>query len=151
MLYGDLGAFLWHVATGQGGAPDVRDELAVSIHLSVPPYPSSDIVKINDKKSPVGDHITGEAGALYGPGFVAYEVYAENGVLMIGSPDGDVGLSAAVGDSLEDLAEQTYDFAKKRIEVSGLQFRCDCGEAILEDAEKARDEGFSDLSPSLYE
>lgn len=151
LLYNDLGKWLWHVATGQGDGGGFKDGIAVSLHLSVPPYPTQDAFDPHYKHSPLGAHINGESlGDLHSGPFVGYEVYAENGQLMVGGPDGDVGLAASVGDSLEDLAEQNYEFAKEGIDLPGLQFRNDAGEAILEDAKKARDEGFTDLPDELY-
>lgn len=152
MLYNDLGAWLWYVATGQGDGGGFKDDkIAMSIHLSVPPYPCQALER-EQKESPVGVHINGkDLGNLYDGPFLPYEVMSENGQLMVGGPDGDVGLSAAIGYSLEDLAEQTYNFAKKGIRVPGLQFRPDAGEAIKEDAEKAYVEGFQDLPEGLYE
>lgn len=152
MLYNDLGAWLWHVATGQGdGGGFVEGKIAMSLHLSVPPYPCEALER-EQKESPVGIHINGkDLGDLWSGPFIAYEVLSEDGKLMVGGPGGSVGLSAAVGDSLEELAEQTYEFAKKGIRVPGLQFRNDAGEAIKEDAEKAYAEGFTDLPEGLYQ
>jgi hypothetical protein len=56
-----------------------------------------------------------------------------------------------MGDSLDDLAEKTYNFAKKGIRLAGLQFRPDAGKCILEDAEAAVENGFDDLPEGLYQ
>lgn len=152
MLYRDLGKWLWYVATGEGdGGGFIEDKIAVSLHLSVPPYPCEGLER-EQKESPVGVHINGKnLGNLWSGPFIGYEVLAEDGQLMVAGPAGSVGLSAAIGDSLEDLAEETYEYAKKGIKLAGLQFRGDAGEAILEDAEKAKLEGFSDLPEGLYQ
>jgi phosphoribosylamine-glycine ligase len=151
MLYNELGRWLWFVATGQGDGGGFRDGIAVSLHLSVPPYPIFDAFDENHKKSPMGAHINGKnLGDLHSGPFIGYEVMAEDGQLMVGGPDGDVGLAACVGESLADCAEQNYEFAKDGIECAGLQFRSDAGKAILEDAEKALEQGFSDLPEELY-
>lgn len=153
LLYNDLGAWLWHVATGQGDGGGFQEgKIAMSLHLSVPPYPTQDAFDEHHKQSPLGAHINGKnLGNLWSGPFIGYEVMAENGVLMVGGADGDVGLSAAIGESLEELADETYEFAKEGIDLPGLQFRPDAGKAILEDAEKAKEEGFSDLPRGLYE
>jgi phosphoribosylamine-glycine ligase len=151
MLYNDLGRWLWFVATGQGDGGGFREGIAVSLHLSVPPYPTQDAFGPHFKHSPMGAHINGKnLGDLHSGPFIGYEVMAEDGQLMVGGPDGDVGLAACVGESLADCAEQNYEFAKDGIECAGLQFRSDAGKAILEDAEKALEEGFSDLPEELY-
>ena len=151
MLYNELGRWLWFVATGQGDGGGFRDGIAVSLHLSVPPYPTQDAFDPHFKHSPLGAHINGKnLGDLHSGPFIGYDVMAENGQLMVGGPDGDVGLAACVGGSLEDCAEQNYEFAKDGIECAGLQFRSDCGKEILKDAEAALEQGFSDLPEELY-
>jgi hypothetical protein len=148
LLIKDLGKWLWWVATAQGEQPEIREEIALSIHLSVPPYPSE--IGRDQKGSPVGLRIDGEVGNLYSDGFIAYEVGVKDGVLTLAAPSGSVGLSAAIGDSLEELGEQTLDFAKKKLRVAGLMFRNDAAEMIRKDAETAREEGFTDFPEGLY-
>jgi phosphoribosylamine-glycine ligase len=149
LLYKDLGAWLWYVATGQGDGGGFREGLAVSVHLSVPPYPC-DALDREQKESPVGVHVSGNLGNLWSGPFIGYCVLAEDDQLMVGGPDGSLGLSAAVGDSLEDLAEEILDFAKNEIRVPGLQYRTDVAKCISEDAEDAREQGFEDLPKELY-
>jgi hypothetical protein len=151
MLYKDLGAWLWHVATGQGDGGGFTDKIAMSLHLAVPPYPCEALDR-EQKESPVGIHINGKnLGDLWSGPFIGYEVMAEDGQLMVGGPSGSIGLSAAVGTSLKKLAEETWEFAKDGgIKIAGLMARPDAGKCILEDAEKAKEEGFTDLPKGLY-
>lgn len=147
-LYENLSAFLWTVATGQGTL-ETRDELALSVRLSVPPYPSENVGR-DDKASCVGVQVAGDVGDLWSEGFIAYELQhdEENGLTMA-APEGIVGLSAARGFSLEDLGETTLEFAKKRLRVPGLQYRNDAVETIQEMTKRAAKAGFTDLHEGL--
>jgi hypothetical protein len=153
LLYKDLGKWLWHVGTGQGDGGGFHEgKIAMSLHLSVPPYPC-DALDREQKESPVGVHINGkDLGDLWSGPFIGYEVMAENGQLMVGGPNGSIGLSAAMGDSLDELAEETWKFAKEGgVKIAGLQCRPDAGKCILEDAEAAVENGFGDLPEGLYQ
>jgi phosphoribosylamine---glycine ligase len=149
-LYDDLGAWLWHVATGQGdGGGIVMDEIAYSVRLGVPPYPFEH-VKRDDEGAPTQLPIRGDTGSLWKPPFLAYELkYAEENGLCCATSDGVVGMSAAVGNSVEKLHHDTLQFAKKRLRVPGLMYRHDGGECIVEDALRAEEEGISDLPEAL--
>jgi phosphoribosylamine---glycine ligase len=149
LLYASLTEWLWYVATGQGDGGALHPGIALSIRLSVPPYPWEHGER-DERGSCVGVPVRGETGDLWSKGFVAYQVAwdGERG-LHVAAPEGIVGLSAAYGESVSTLAEQTLAFAKDDLRIPGLQYRCDAGEAICEDAQRAVSEGFDDLPEGL--
>lgn len=148
-LYDNLSEFLWSIATGQGDGGGLRTELALSVRLSVPPYPSENVGR-DDKASCVGVQVAGDTGNLWGDGFVAYELqHDDEKGLTMAAPEGIVGLSVARGFSLEELGETTLEFAKKCLRVPGLQYRNDAAECIAEDTKKAAEAGFDDLHEGL--
>lgn len=136
LLFDDYTAWLWYVTTGQGHPPEPRtEEVAVAIRLSVLPAPWEHGER-DEKGSAVGVPIRGDTGDLWSQGFVGYELMVDAEGLAVAAPEGIVGLSAAVGDSSSELAEQVTEFAKERLwSASPLMFRVDAGEAIAEDAE----------------
>lgn len=146
LLYPNFSEHLWHVATGQGEF-EQSDEIGFSIRLSVPPYPWEHGER-DEKGTCVGVPIRGETGDLWSEGFVAYEVMQDEHGLAVAAPEGLVGLSAAVGSSVESLAQETLDFAKD-LRIPGLQYRNDAGACILEDAERTIEEGFDDIPDGL--
>lgn len=147
-LYDDLGAYLWQVATGQGDGGGLRDELALSIRVTVPPYPS-EAVERDHKASCVGVSVKGDVGDLWSGGFIGCELQHDESGLTVAAAEGIVGLSAARGYSLEELGETTLEFAKKNLRVAGLQFRPDAAEVVASDTKKALHEGFDDLHEGL--
>lgn len=150
-LYDDLGQALWHVATGQGMFSVKQSSIALSVRLSVPPYPSEEVQR-DDKASCVGVPIRGATGDLWSEGFVAYNVMQDDEGLAVGAAEGIVGLAAAVGDSVDELSEEVLEFAKDALRVPGLQYRNDVAAALHEDAESADAQGFGDDLPSgLFE
>lgn len=149
-LYGQLCEWLWYVGTGQGdgGALYEDGELAVGIRLSVPPYPWEHGER-DEKGSCVGVPVNGETGNLWSDGFVAYQVaYEEAAGLSVAAPEGLVGLSAARGESLSELADETLEFAKKGLRIPGCQFRNDAGAVLADDAREVWEAGFP-LTPGL--
>jgi phosphoribosylamine--glycine ligase len=150
LLYENLSTWLWYVATGQGDGGGTKPGIGFSIRLSVPPAPW-EYGERDERGSAVGIPVRGDVGDLWSKGFVGYELAWEQDLgLHVAAPEGLVGLSAAYGDAVSDLAEQTLSFAKERLRVPGLMFRNDAGEAVTEDAEKACAEGFDDLHEGLW-
>lgn len=147
-LYDDLGAFLWSVATGQGELA-VRDEIALSVRLSVPPYPSEHIAR-DDKASSHGVPVKGKVGDLWSGGFIGYQLqHDEETGLTVAGAEGIVGLSAARGYSVEEMSETILDFAKDGLRVPGLQYRNDVADCVVDDTKKAAEMGFTDLPEGL--
>lgn len=131
-LIDDLGGWLEHVVLGTGGATFSKD-IAYSIHLSVPPYPWQ-YVNWNDEKTCVGVRVHGTDGVWDG-NFVGYQVRDVGKGLEVASPEGSIGLSIAVGDSLSELNEECVAFADE-LDCSGIFCRTDGDKKIKEIAEK---------------
>lgn len=131
-LIDDLGAWLSCVATGIGDANFLSD-LAYSVHLSVPPYPWQ-YVNWNDEKTAVGVRVHGADG-LWEGNFIGYQVRDIGKGLEVASPEGSVGLSLAVGDSLSDLHEEVIAFSAE-LDCSGIFCRTDGAEQIRSIAKK---------------
>jgi phosphoribosylamine-glycine ligase len=143
LLIPDLGAFLWRVASGQGD-PDYSTDLAYSVRLSVPPYPWEHSEN-SDKRTAVGTRIRGDLS-----NFLPYLVREGKLGLEVASPEAIVGLVAAAGPDLSVLHEECMD-AAKAIKVSGLQYRDDGEEMIMDDAQALIDSGIGDLPPGLLD
>lgn len=130
-LIDDLAGWLWYVGTGQGGA-EFSEQLAYSVRLSCPPYPW-ETVSITDKKTCMEVRVSNVDG-LWDGNFVAYQVRRDETGLKMGSPEGIVGLSLAVGDDIEELHEEVIAFADE-IDCSGLFCRTDGVTKLKEVAE----------------
>lgn len=146
-LLDDLSAFLWRLASGQGDAEPERGEIALGLRLTVGPAPWEHGER-DEKGSCVGVPVRGDTGDLWSEGFFGYQLQVDEDGLAVAAPEGLVGLSVAVGDKTSALAEEVVSFARDCLRVPGLQYRCDIGEAVREDAEKCADEGFGDNLPS---
>lgn len=137
-LMENLSEHLWNVANGRE-MPAVFDDLAYSVRLSVPPYPSEDVEK-NEKASPDGKAIHGADG-LWDGNFIAYEVRDDpEGEICVAGPEGIVGLSLAVGEKLSELHSEVMGFAGD-LRVAGLQWRTDGKHEIEEAAESLKEAG----------
>jgi len=147
-LFGDLGAALWGIATGQGGS-SISFDIAYSTRLGVPPYPWEHTTRA-DKHNCVGVPVKGADG-LWNKHFIPYQVKLGEDGLEMGSPEGIVGLSLAVGEKVSALHDEVIDFAMSMKKVTpGLSFRTDGGKCVKEDAEKIKEAGF-EIHPGLIE
>jgi phosphoribosylamine--glycine ligase len=150
LLFDNYSEWLWQVATGQGNAEPSRDEIALSIRISVPPAPWEHGER-DEKGSAVGVPIRGAVGDLWSEGFMAYQVMVDENGLAVAAPEGLVGLSTAVGDTVSELADDVIDFAKDELRIPGKSFwAVGVGEAIQEDAGKCADNGVDDLHEGLF-
>ena len=148
LLVDDLSAFLWFLATGQGGTT-ISDDLAYGVRLSAPPYPHETVEK-DDEHSAMGIPLPHDLGDLFSPPFVAYQVAHEPGEgLYVASPEGIIGLAVAVGDDLETMGEAVLDFAGDvHKSVSKLQLRTDGVKVLQDDARKLEALGI-DVHPAI--
>ena len=148
LLVDDLSAFLWCVGTGQGGTR-ISHDLAYAVRLSAPPYPHETVDK-DDEHSAMGIPLPHDLGDLFLPPFVAYQVALEPGEgLYVASPEGIIGLAAAVGDDLEAMGEDVLDFAGDvHKSVSKLQLRTDGVKVLQDDARKLEALGI-DVHPAI--
>jgi len=67
----------------------------------------------------------------------------------VAASEGIVGVAVATGDKLSEMHKETIDNAKKIKTSSSLIWRSDGDEVLYEDAERAHDEGFTDLPGGL--
>lgn len=148
LLLDSLSDFLWCVATREGGT-QVSSDLAFSVRLSVPPYPH-ETVESQDELSAKGIPLPGDLGSMYEPPFLAYQVALEEGEgLYVASPEGVVGLAAAVGDDLGKMGERVMEFAHDlHKDVSKLQVRPDAVKVLRDDARKIEAFGF-EVHPAI--
>ena len=149
LLLPDLGRHLHAVATGHD-PEEPSDDLAYTVRLSVPPYPWEHGKK--DDKGGADGLIIRDHDGLWDGHFVAYCVRAgkREGTLEAAGPEGIIGLTAAVGSSLEEAHEDAMDFAKDTLRVAGLQYRTDGAKHIKEKAEELIDAGY-DVHPGLLD
>jgi phosphoribosylamine--glycine ligase len=142
-LIPDLGRHLFALAHGQD-MPLPHGSIAYSIRLSVPPYPWEHGL-LEDKGKSDGLRVN-EADGLWQNRFVGIQLRQDTKRgLVVAGPEGCVGLSLAVGDSLSKLHESAQEYAEHLHTqgISGLQFRTDGGDCIKEDAEKVQESGHS--------
>ncbi len=143
MLIGDLGLFIWTVATGQG-EPDLSvGPLAYTVRLSVPPYPWEHSVP-SDRKTATGLRIRGDLER-----FIPYLVRLGEGGPELAAPEALLGLVGAAGTELSALHDDCMEAAEGMKKTAGLQYRNDGEEVICEDAEKMKKAGIDDLPPGL--
>lgn len=137
-LVPDLGKFLWGVATGSE-LGEWSDDIALSVRLSVQPYPTESLER-SSKASADGKPLC-EIPQLWARNFMASDIRMdlEEG-LVAASPDGMVGLSIAVGPSVQALQEEVVKAAKD-LDIAGLQYRTDPGKAVADDAKAIKKAG----------
>ena len=155
LLYENLADWLAMIATGkQVGGLGLSNKIAYGVRLAVPPYPWEH-GKRDASGSAVGVGIWGQPTEnLYGvKGFIAYQLMKSKfpKEYMVASPEGIVGLAVATGDKMSELHEKVLDIAKNIKCSSSLMYRTDGDRAICEDAERAADEGFTDLPKGLMQ
>lgn len=138
-LIDDLASWLVYVGTGIGGA-EFSDQLAYSVRLSCPPYPWES-VSLQDKKTCMEVRVN-NVDTLWDGNFVAYQVRQDEHGLKMGSPEGIVGLSLAVGDDIEELHEEVISFADE-IDCSGLFCRTDGVKKLKEVSKTLEQSGVS--------
>lgn len=142
-LIDDLGAMLWSVATTQGGSK-ISYDIGYSIRMSVAPYPWEHSSR-SDEKNCIGVPVMGADG-LWEGGYIPYQIKLddEGEGLEMGSPEGIVGLSLAIGPKLSVLGEKTLEFANsmRKAGTPGLQYRTDGHECVKKDAEEMKKAGF---------
>jgi phosphoribosylamine--glycine ligase len=136
-LIDDLGSWLRFVGMGIDGAVFSRD-LAYAVRLSVQPYPWEH-AHWADKKTCVGVRVNGTDG-LWAENFVAYQVRQVPHGLEVASPEGIIGLSAAVGDRLSSLHDEAIEFADQ-LDCSGIFCRTDGAVKLKEIAERLKKAG----------
>ena len=148
LLVDSLSEFLWAVATGEGGT-EISSDLAYSVRLSAPPYPH-ETVDGTDELSAKGIPLPNDLGNLWSPPFIGYQVAMEPGEgLYVASPEGIIGLAAAVGDDLGAMGEQVSEFVHGlHKDVSKLQARLDGVEVLRSDARKIEAFGFK-VNPAI--
>ena len=144
-LCDSLSDMLWNIATDQGQS-SLSTDLAYSFRLTLPPYPWEH-TDWADKQTCVGQPIHGTDG-LWDGNFIAYQLRVLDDTLQVAAPEGIVGLSLAVGDSLPELHQECIEFAKS-LEPGSLQYRTDGDKAVAKDAAELKDAGFTSLHPGL--
>lgn len=133
LLKGELGAFLWSLATGTADGPEMITDLAYSIRLGVPPYPW-------EHWSPPNDHHKFKAAPLYGIDlddevFHAYQVAELGNGLAMASPEGLLGLVVGTGKRLSAIHAPLVGWIQgKKSGVPGLGARTDGAKCIAQDA-----------------
>jgi phosphoribosylamine--glycine ligase len=131
-------AWLWAIATGTE-LPDWSRDLALSLRLSIPPYPWEH-AKREYKHGAHGVEVRG-VDSLWGQDFLAYELGRNEHGLYVASPEGIVGLAYAQGSDLDALDAAVKETVK-RIDVAGLQYRTDPGNELAEDLDTLAQSGF---------
>lgn len=143
-LIPDLGAHLYCVAYGHTPA-EPSGSLAYALRLSVPPYPWEHGSK-DDKGSAHGTRVLGVDG-LWDGNFIGYCLRIGDLGLECAGPEGVVGLSLAVGEDVEDLGQETLDYAKS-LNVAGLGYRTDGAKDCAEKGAELAAAGI-DVHPGL--
>lgn len=113
----DLGEQLEAFAHGNLPEWSIRPELALTLRLSVPPWPMD--VKVEMVNAPLDAKLDGNH-----PRILPDDVYVERGKVRLAGRDGAVGVVAAVGPEIDALRSQVLELADS-LEVPKKQFRKD--------------------------
>lgn len=135
-LMPDLGGWLHAVAAGHD-IGEWSDDFALSVRLSVPPYPWEHAKK-TDKGSADGIGLS-----MLPAGFVPYCVRQGPDTMEMAGPEGIVGLVCAVGDDLSEMGEAVLEEAKAiRVQGSSLCYRTDAVADIAKAADRLIEAGY---------
>lgn len=116
-------------------APFSLEAAAMSIRLSVPPYP------YEDAHGELGLPLLG-IDELWGKkNFIAYGVRKVSDAYELADPAGTIGLSCAVGTDLEAMNKRCVKFAKD-LDIADLGYRTDAGVALAKDLADVRKAGY---------
>ena len=137
LIKGSLFDFLWKLSIGDR-LPDIRDDYAIAVRLSVPPYP------MKGKE---------DLDILQGVQFLDIKKGAErhtylSDVMMNGSSpvcagvDGVLGCVTARGDQIQEVRRRAYRTARNIIIHGDVQYRKDIGAGVERKIEKLKTWGW---------
>lgn len=153
LLYENLPDWFNYIATGQStGNLNLSSKIAYAVRLGVPPYPWEDC-KRDANGSAVGVGVWGEpVQKLSGEtGFVGYQLKASNfkKEWKIACAEAMVGLACGTGTKISEIHAEVMETIKKIKTSSAFVYRSDGDDAVCEQAERAAEEGFTDLPKGL--
>ena len=132
LLGGDVGGFLWTVATKAKPFFDVKEGFAAGLRMSIPPWPNQKY------EAQQGIAINGLHGSDYDH-FCPMNVMEQDGQLATAGAWGILGVLTGYGKTIQEAFDTPYKIAK-RMEVPQKQYRTDMADYFTKRYRKIQSE-----------
>jgi phosphoribosylamine---glycine ligase len=139
LIEGDLGGFLYGLATRRTSDLSLKEGVGMAITLSIPPYP------LNPDKPHDREAIKVTQGKrimnLPADGFWPFDVMSDGEELLSAGTSGLIGYVSAFGKTVEEADEAVYEKLDE-IQVADMQFRIDGSSRAEKDIPALKADGY---------